>query len=333
SLVALLFSWYLSRTIAKPIHRITDRLNQGAAEVAAAANEVSATSQSLSESATEQAASIEESSASLEEITAMSRETSSLTRGAEDLMNANIQKSVQTLKSLVELTLEMTQIEADSGQMGNIIKAIDEIAFQTNLLALNAAIEAARAGEAGAGFAVVADEVRNLSLRVTEAARKTQELLDRTVQRVVQTAQSIKNINNDFEEIIESATMMGEKTYAITKASKEQTHGIEQLSLASGEVDKSTQHVAAAAEESAASSEELSGQALEMRGIVSELESIIQGNKKFTRMLRKVQQDVTENSSMPNQQNMHQETRKHESEHRLLPSQIIHLDDEDFKDF
>lgn len=279
TVAALCFSYFISRSIALPIYRIVRRLNESASHIAAAADEVASSGQSLSENAAEQAASVEESSASLEEITAMSRKTSELTRGAEQLMNENIKKSGQSLKSLIKLTQEMVRIEADSGRMSQIVKTIDEIAFQTNLLALNAAVEAARAGKAGAGFAVVAEEVRNLAMRTTDAAKDTQELLNTTVERVIQATRAIKGINNDFEGIIESATSMGEKTLAITESSKEQAEGIEQISLAASEIDTVTQQVAAASQESAAASEELSAQAVEMKSFVKDLLIIVIGQK------------------------------------------------------
>lgn len=275
----LILSYYISGSIARPIFFITERLTLGAVHVASAANEVSATSQSLSENATQQAASLEESSAFLEEMTTISRETSDLTFGANQLMNENIAKSARSLKSLIDLTREMSRIEADSSQMGQIIKTIDEIAFQTKLLALNAAVEAARAGEAGAGFAVVADEVSRLAMKSTEAAKNTQELLEANIQRVSQAAKAIKEINNDFEAIIETATIMGEKTAAITQASREQANGIKQVSIAANEIDKATQHVAASSQESAAASEELSAQAVEMKRFVNELLVVIGGYK------------------------------------------------------
>ncbi len=273
----LLLFWLMVRSIVRPVREVAQGLNEGAEQVAIASAEVSSASQSLSQNATEQAAAVEESSASLEEITAMSRETSNLTRGAENLMNENISKSGQSLKALIELTREMNQVEADSGQMSGIMKTIDDIAFQTNLLALNAAVEAARAGDAGAGFAVVADEVRQLALRATEASANTQELIDRTVKRVVSAAGAIREVNNDFEGIIESATLMGEKTASITLASEEQSRGMDQLSQASEDIDIAIQRIAAGAQESAAAAQEMAAQGAEMKYFAERLIEIING--------------------------------------------------------
>ncbi|MCP4344220.1 MAG: chemotaxis protein [Desulfobacterales bacterium] len=276
---ALYLSSRMSKSISRPVYRVLQGVNEGAFQVATAADEVSSTSQSLSRNASNQAAFVEEASASLEELAAMSRKTTELTFGAELLMDTNIEKSGQSLKSMIELIRKMGRIESNSGQMSQIIKTIDEIAFQTNLLALNAAVESARAGEAGAGFSVVASEVRNLAMRAAEAAKNTQRLLDSTVRGVSQATQSMRDISNDFEEIIESATMMGEKTAAITEQSKTQAVGIEQISRAVKEIDKVIQDVAASSQESASASEELSAMATEMKSFVNDLLTIIVGKK------------------------------------------------------
>lgn len=68
-------------------------------------------------------------------------------------------------------------LDAQSQEIGTIVKTIGGIADQTNLLALNAAIEAARAGDQGRGFAVVADEVRQLAFRTTQATAEIVEVV------------------------------------------------------------------------------------------------------------------------------------------------------------
>ena len=275
----ILLSFFLVRGITRALIKISSQMGQGADQVAAASEQVSGASQSLAQGASEQAASMEESSATVEEMTASGVKTSELTIGAHELMQENITKSGQALKALVELTKDMGLIEKDSAQIGNVIKSIDEIAFQTNLLALNAAVEAARAGEAGAGFAVVADEVRNLAIRAAEAAKSTQDLLTGTMKRIQRSAESLRSMSGDFDGIVESATVIGDKTEAITQASRNQADALRQLSTAMQQVDQVTQSTAANAEEASATSEELSAQAESMRGLVQEMQLMVQGNR------------------------------------------------------
>lgn len=277
-LLVLPFFFLISRSVTVPLSRIIGELRQNARHIRVTADSIAVTSQTLSENAGEQADAMEETLTALDQISVMSRKTSDLTAGAERLMNENIRKSAHSLEILVRLTQELSRIEADSSQISKIIDTIDEIAFQTNLLALNAAIEAARAGEAGAGFSVVAGEVRRLAQRTANAAGNTQEILNAVVTRVSQAAVAIKGLNSDFEDIIESATVMGEKTSSITKASKEVSSGISQISQAEKEIDEITQKIASESEETAVVSEELLTQAEQMRGIVNELRVIIAGS-------------------------------------------------------
>jgi methyl-accepting chemotaxis protein len=277
-LVGVLLTVFMTRAITGPLRRIIEGLADGSRQVAAAAGQVSAASQQMAEGASEQAAALEETSSSLEEMSSMTKKTAELTTGADQLMRENIESSGQAVKAMGDLARNMNQIEQDSDQIGRIIKTIDEIAFQTNLLALNAAVEAARAGEAGAGFAVVADEVRNLAMRAAEAARSTQSLLEGTIERVKLGASSVREMGKDFDGIVESATIMGEKTADITQASKEQAEGIGQISKATNEMDKVTQQNAANAEEAAAAAEELSAQAAVMQGMVDDLVGLLEGS-------------------------------------------------------
>lgn len=271
-------TYFIAAGIERPLRNIIKGLANSILTVTSSSEQISLASKKMAIGAAEQAAAAEESSASLNMMTASSRATSGLTLGSGNLMNENIKKSVKTVKLLIELTEKIRLIENDSGRIGQIIKTIERIAFQTNLLALNAATEAVRAGKAGAGFAVVAQEVRALSKKTTEAAKVTQELLNTTIERVSESAISINAMNEDFEGIIRTATNMGDKTKAITEATKDLSRSIEQINEGVFEIDRVAQENAANSEEFANSSEQLNVEAGFLRKYINELNALIGGS-------------------------------------------------------
>lgn len=276
-LVAILAALVAARFIVTPLKRVILGLHESAAEVSRASGQIADSGELLADNANEQASSLEEMSASLEQMAAVAKETTDLTIGSRELMSTNIKKSAQSLKSMVNVTKVMAEIESDNDNIAKIIDTIENIAFQTNLLALNAAVEAARAGDMGSGFAVVAGEVRKLALSTADAAQNTQELLNKMVERVTEAAQSVKSMNNDFEVIVESATVIGEKSNSITKATKEQGSGIEMVGQSTAQMDRISQDLAAEAEESSALSQSLSARADEMKEFVRMLVILVEG--------------------------------------------------------
>jgi len=276
-LVGLCLAFVIIRGSTTLLAKIADDIQGNATQVAMAAASISEASQALAEDAAKQAIAIQETAAALEESSQMSAQTSALTAGSQVLMNQNIEKSGQTLKALVELTRSMAQIEQDSDAIRSIINTIGSIAFQTNLLALNAAVEAARAGEAGAGFAVVADEVKNLATRTAEAANTTQQLLDNTMSRVTASAEALKQVNSDFDHIVTSATGIGDKTTAITDATKDQAAGLAEISKATQEIESVTQNVQQASLSAAEAAEQLTDQSEEMGIMVADLVAMVYG--------------------------------------------------------
>lgn len=276
-LVLSLVSWWLSRSIARPVLQRLESLLEGADQVASAAAQVSGSSQSLSQGATEQAASLEETSASMEEMAAMTRKNSENSQTAAAMMGEMSQQVDQSNVSLHKMVESMNAIKGSSEKVSRIIKTIDEIAFQTNILALNAAVEAARAGEAGMGFAVVADEVRNLAQRSAQAAKDTAALIEESAANASDGSARLNQVAEAISGITSKASKVKTLVDEVSEAGRQQAQGIDQVSQAVSQMEKVTQTTAATAEESAAASEELNAQSETARALVLELQQLVNG--------------------------------------------------------
>ncbi len=253
------------------IERLSQTLGQismASDQVSAGSDQVSAGSQALSQGATEQASSVEELAATINEISSQVSENAENAQQGSKLADAAGAKIELGNRQMQEMIAAMGEISDKSGQIGKIIKTIEDIAFQTNILALNAAVEAARAGAAGKGFAVVADEVRNLASKSAEASKSTAALIEGSIQAVERGTSLADETANTLSEVVVSAKQVVAVVDNISRASSEQALSIAQVTQGIDQISSVVQTNSATAEESAAASEELSGQAQMLKNLV-----------------------------------------------------------------
>jgi len=245
-------------------------VGENAAAINAGASEMLSAADDLSRRTEQQAASIEETAAALEEVTTTVRDSA---KGAEEAGNlvqrarAGAEKSGVVVRKAVAA---MKEIEKSSGEIGNIIGVIDDIAFQTNLLALNAGVEAARAGEAGKGFAVVAQEVRELAQRSANAAKEIKALINNSNQQVQSGVELVGATGVALESIVAEVQEINRHVNAIVESAQEQSSGLQQINTAVNAMDQDTQKNAAMVEESTAASHGLARDAAALNALLSQ---------------------------------------------------------------
>jgi len=225
---------------------------EGARTQSGQAHQIATAAEEMSQTITDIARNASTASASSSEALEIAESGKEVTEIAVETIN-------KVYESTVELSTLIERLGKRSGEIGDIVTLIKDIADQTNLLALNAAIEAARAGEQGRGFAVVADEVRKLAERTIKATGEISEKISAVQKESEQTSSSmaeasknvtkatghVKNLSNVLQAIVESVHKVRDEITQIaaavdeqSAASEEVARNIEKTSAISKEMEK-----------------------------------------------------------------------------------------------
>ncbi|WP_301782960.1 methyl-accepting chemotaxis protein [Caballeronia sp. SEWSISQ10-4 2] len=226
----------------------------------------------LSQRTEEQASALQETAASMEQLSATVRQNAENAREASELATGASSIALQGANVVGQVVETMKGINEGSRKIADIIGIIDGIAAQTNILALNAAVEAARAGEQGRGFAVVATEVRSLAQRSAQAASEIHALISNSVERVDHGTALVDEAGTTMTHIVGAIQRVTIIVSEISRASAQQSAGVEQVGKAVGQMDRTTQQNAALVEESAAAAESLKQQAAQLVDSVAQFQ-------------------------------------------------------------
>lgn len=326
-ILSVILGLLLSRSIYKSLNEIVEKLTQSSNQVATASVQMATAGRQLSEGSTEQAASIEETSATIDETSSMIKQNAVNTKQANELAQQATMAATDGAGKMQDMITSMEELKKSSDDIAKIIKVIDEIAFQTNMLALNAAVEAARAGDVGQGFAVVAQEVRNLAQKSAQAAKDTEEIIDRNIELSEQGATISLNVNDSLSEIMAKTENVNQLISEITVASQEQARGASQIAEGMAQMEKVVQNNASTAEESATSAEDLKNQTDELNDIVMMLNRLVKG-KKATRKIEDNESQEQDQVEINFDEKIPHDEMSAE-EHIITPDDIIPLNEDD----
>ena len=247
--------------------------------------EVQQAAHSQSAGATQQAAAINQTTTTLEEIRAVSGQTLEkaqvLGRTAErareegDQGHQAVKNALDAMRGILKkvdtIATTILSLSEQTGRIGEITSAVNNLAQQSKMLALNASIEAAKAGEAGKGFAVVADEVKNLAEQsqqfTTQVHRILEEIRHATDKAVMATEDGAKEVDiganlteqagSTMQKLLEVLRQNSIAGQQIVAAVRQEVAGIEQIGTAMSEINKVTAQFVASTRQTVQATDDL----------------------------------------------------------------------------
>jgi methyl-accepting chemotaxis protein len=285
-------------------------ISSGAEQMAASASEIATTATDLSEQSTAMAESIHTLSRAAEEL---ERLAAALDAGTRDGVERNTQlrrmaaenrarldESTQTLEALSSeaeaSAAAAAALAAASEAVRSFVVLQRKVARQSKLLALNAAMEAARAGDQGEGFAVVAAEVRRLAAASSDAAERTESVVESLLAGVEQTrsssartvetvravrgvtataASSFAQIEQAFNDLEAWTTTVDKTASAAHELARVTTQRLSALATGTEAFAAAMEQVAASSQEQSASTQEIAASANALSGAAERLAELV----------------------------------------------------------
>ena len=298
------------RESAAETESMTAEITASSEEMAASAGQIAHTASDLSGQANTMAETIQGLAGSSERLVGAA---SSLDSGAMEGVERNARlralalenrsrldessRSLAALRSDVESSAAaISELAQASEEVRSFVTLVQKLARQSKLLALNAAMEAARAGEHGHGFAVVAEEVRRLAAMSSDAAERTERVvndvlngIDQSRASTARTVETVRAVRDTTEEgsrsfgqietaVAEADAWTSSIQQAVNAAStlvREMRSKLDSLAAGTESFAAAMEEVAASSQEQSASTEQIAAAASTLSGAAERLTRLV----------------------------------------------------------
>ncbi len=295
---------------ASETSNMSGEITASSEEMAASAGQIAHTAADLSQQANVMAETIQSLATSSENLVG---QAGNLETGAHEGVERNTQlrslalanraRLDESSRSLLSLSGDaeasasaIEELAQASEEVRSFVTLVQKLARQSKLLALNAAMEAARAGEHGHGFAVVAEEVRRLAAMSSDAAEKTERVVNGVLrgiaqsrsssERTVETVRAVRGATDEasrsfgqIEEVVAASNTWTASISRAVSASKGLAHEmrakLDSLSTGTESFAAAMQEVAASSEEQSASTEQIAAAAATLSGAADRLTKVV----------------------------------------------------------
>ena len=207
-------------------------------------------------------------------------------KAGDIVIDQTVQRIATLGKTASETTEQVKRLGKASRKIAKAIGLIRKIALQTNVLAVNASIEAARAGDEGLGFTVVADEVQSLATQSAQAATDIEQLvaeiqfetnkvvkaMEVSTKEVITGGQSVAEVRNSLQQVAIASVEVDRLIETVASVVAEQSQTSQNLTL-------TMEEIAALSSENFASASEFSDFFQELLTVAQHLQTSVSGFK------------------------------------------------------
>ena len=163
-------------------------------------------------------------------------------------------------------------LERMKHEFAAIIADLKNVALVSHYLGLNAATEAAHVEVAGDNFELLTEEIGQLAQRSTNAAKRTEELIQCSVDFARKGEALSKEIDDHLAEAVEGGNTISTLTQEITLGSQQQARGLDEISTAVAQINEVTRQNAESARESAAAAKTLEEETKKLSRMVNKFQ-------------------------------------------------------------